>query len=79
MERLAAETAEEREARLVGLKAAQQEILAAEKGRRQTIRGPTYSMATAIGATVWQEGSICQCQSLITWTDLSNGHSYSMS
>ena len=32
-------------------------------------------MARVIGATVWQ-GSICQCQSLITWTDLSSDHSY---
>ena len=48
-----------------------------QQGRRHTIHGPTYSMARVIGDTVWQEGSICQCQSLVTWTDLSNGHSYS--
>jgi len=48
-----------------------------QQGWRHTIHGPTYSMARVIGATLWQEGSICQCQSLVTWTDLSNGHSYS--
>ena len=34
-------------------------------------------MARVIGVTVWQEGSFCQCQSLVTWTDLSSSHSYS--
>jgi len=48
--RQAAETPDHREARLEGLRAAQQERLAAEKGRRQTIHGHTYSMARAIGA-----------------------------
>ena len=51
--------------------------------RTETTRGPTYSMARAIGATAWQKGCICQChylrchsqwKSLVTWTNLSSGH-----
>ena len=51
--------------------------------RTETTRGPTYSMARAIGATAWQKGFICWChylcchsqwKSLVTWTNLSNGH-----
>ena len=51
--------------------------------RTETTRGPTYSMARTIGATAWQKGFICQChylcchsqwKSLVTWTNLSNGH-----
>ena len=29
--------------------------------RTETTRGPTYSMARVIGATVWQKGFICRC------------------
>jgi len=43
-------------------------------GNRPFMDLPIISMARAIGATVWQ-GSIYQCESLATWTDLSNGHS----
>ena len=51
--------------------------------RTETTRGPTYSMARTIDATAWQKGFICRChylcchsqwKSLVTWTDLSNGH-----
>jgi len=51
--------------------------------RTETTRGPTYSMAGTIGATAWQKGFICRChylcchsqwKSLVTWTDLSDGH-----
>ena len=51
--------------------------------RMETTRGLTYPMAGTIGATAWQKGFTCRChylcchsqwKSLITWTDLSNGH-----
>jgi len=51
--------------------------------RTETTRGPIYSMARTIGATAWQKGFIwryhylccySQWKSLVTWTDLSNGH-----
>ena len=54
--------------------------------RMETTHGPTYSMTRVIGATPWRKGSsldaiVCiatiahsQWKSLITWTDLSNGH-----
>jgi len=32
--------------------------------RTETTCGPTYSMATAIRATTWQKGFICQCHYL---------------
>ena len=52
--------------------------------RTETTRGSTYSMTRAIGATPWRKGvdaivrvatvAHSQWKSLVTWTNLSNGH-----
>ena len=52
--------------------------------RMETTCGPTYSIARVIGATIWQKKSFIgrchylrcysQWKSLVTWTDLCNGH-----